>query len=87
MTPLGSAGGPQERVRVVAVGEAISITGGPPGTISREYIKLVISIGAVRIPGATKNTMDQSICMYSTYPLVLFLQQLKLLLQCCLTHK
>ena len=37
MTPLGSAGGSQERVRVVAVGEAISIAGGPPGTISIKY--------------------------------------------------
>ncbi len=33
MTPLGSAGGLQERVRVVAVGEAISIAGESPGTI------------------------------------------------------
>ena len=40
MTPLGSAGGSQERVRVVAVGEAISIAGGDPGTISREYKQL-----------------------------------------------
>ena len=37
MTPLGSAGGSQERVRVVAVGEAISIAGGPPGAISIKY--------------------------------------------------
>ena len=33
MTPLGSAGGPQERVRVAAVSEAISISGESPGTI------------------------------------------------------
>ncbi len=71
------------------MGEAISITGGPPETISREYIKLVISIGAVRIPGATKttsySTMDQYV--FDLYLLVLFLQQLKPLPQCCLTDK
>ena len=37
MTPLGSAGGSQERVRVVAVGEAMSIAGGPPGALSIKY--------------------------------------------------
>ncbi len=37
MTPLGSAGGSQERVRVVAMGEAISIAGGPPGAINIKY--------------------------------------------------
>ncbi len=37
MTPLGSAGGSQERVRVVAVGEAISIVGGP-GTIIKSKL-------------------------------------------------
>ncbi len=88
MTPLGSAGGPQERVRVVAVGEAISIAGGPPGTISIKY-EAVITIVAVRIPGATKttsySTMDQYV--FDLYLLVLFLQQLKPLPQCCLTDK
>ncbi len=37
MTPLGSADGSQERVRVVAVGEAINIAGGDPGSINIKY--------------------------------------------------
>ncbi len=70
MTPLGSAGGLQERVRVVAV---------------------VVAVGTVRIPGAKKRIyyihvqVLNSMCL--TYLLVLFLQQLKLLHQCCLTDK
>ncbi len=43
MTPLGSAGGSQERVRVVAVGEAINIAGGPPGAIKSIRINCYIS--------------------------------------------
>ena len=41
MTPLGSAGGPQERVRVVAVGKAISIAGALPGTISIDNMSYI----------------------------------------------
>ena len=49
MTPLGSAAGSQERVRVVAVwvaavGEAISIAGGPPGTIKSMKVSFYISV-------------------------------------------
>ncbi len=72
MTPLGSAGGSQERVRVVAV---------------------EVAVGAVSIPGATKKELyykyQRSIIIMclTTYPLVLFLQQLKQFPQCCLPHK
>ncbi len=45
MTPLGSAGGSQERVRVVAVGEAINIAGGDPGSIN---IKCESKLTAIR---------------------------------------
>ncbi len=39
MTPLGSAGGLQERVRVAAVSEAIRIAGGLPG--AKKYNSII----------------------------------------------
>ncbi len=66
MTPLGSVDESQERVRVVAVGEAISIAGGLPRTIKSMRINCYISSFALPSSGVLMLMETESLLPPST---------------------